>query len=191
MGKCKPRATPCELKLNESCDKVSNDCPNYREIVGSLIYAMTCTRPDLCWIVTVLSQHLSDPNDDMCVAVKHVLRYLKGWPTLSYELCFQKCTDGLKLTGFSDASQGSSVDRKSVTGYCFALNQNGPLISWKSKKQATVALSSSEAEYMALAAATQESIFLTQLLCDVDRQGCHEPVCIYDDNQGAKLLLHW
>jgi len=187
MDNCKPRSTPCELKLNLDSDKVSDVCVQYREIVGSLIYAMTCTRPDLCWVVTVLSQRLADPSDEHCIVLKHVLRYLKG--SLDYELCFTKCTDGLQLTGFSDASWGSSDDRKSITGYCFTLNKDGPLISWKSKKQPTVALSSCEAEYMALAATTQESLFLTQLLHDIDMDCQYEPVTIFGDNQGAIALL--
>jgi len=187
MENCKPRSTPCELKLNLDSDEMSDTCANYREIVGSLIYAMTCTRPDLCWVVTILSQRLANPSDQHCIILKHVLRYLKG--SLNRALCFTKCDDGLKLTGYSDASWGSSDERKSITGYCFSLNKNGPLISWKSRKQPTVALSSCEAEYMALAATTQESLFLTQLLHDIDRDCQYEPVTIFDDNQGAIALV--
>jgi hypothetical protein len=84
MDNCKPQSTPSELRLNINSDKVSHGCAKYPEIVGSLIYAMTCIRPDLCWIVTVLSQHLENPRDDLCVALKHVLQYLKG--SLNYEL---------------------------------------------------------------------------------------------------------
>jgi len=87
MANCKPRPTPCEMKLNFSSNAPSECSVMYREIVGSLIYAMTCTRPDLCWIVTVLSQHLANPSEEHCVALKHVLRYLKG--SLHFEL-FQK-----------------------------------------------------------------------------------------------------
>ena len=187
MSNCKPRSTPCELKLKLDSEKPSDNCAKYREIVGSLIYAMTCTRPDLCWIVTVLSQRLANPSDEHAIVLKHVLRYLKG--SLNYELCFTKCVDGLQLTGFSDASWGSSDDRKSITGYCFSLNKCGPFISWKSKKQSTVALSSCEAEYMALAATAQESLFLTQLLNDIDVNCQYEPVTIFDDNQGAIALV--
>lgn len=71
----------------------------------------------------------------------------------------------------------------------FCLNRHGPLISWKCKKQPTVALSSCEAEYMALAAATQEALFLTQLLCDMDTNCQYEPVTIFEDNQGAIALV--
>jgi len=75
---------------------------------------------------------------------------------------------------------GSSDDRKSVTGYCFHLNQFGPLVSWKSKKQPTVALSSCEAEYMALATAVQKGLFLSKLLHAM-HANCHDqPVTIYE-----------
>ncbi|XP_033124120.1 uncharacterized mitochondrial protein AtMg00810-like [Anneissia japonica] len=155
MSDCKPRSTPCELKLQcNSEDTV--DPRKYREIIGSLIYAMTCTRPDISWVVRKLSQHLSNPNVEDLVTAKHVLRYLKG--TLNYELCFRKSDKGLNLIAASDSDWASSVeDRRSTTGYCFSLTEHGPVISWKSRKQPSVALSTCEAEYMGLAAATQKS----------------------------------
>ena len=89
--------------------------------------------------------------------MKHVLRYLKG--TLHYELCYRKCDDGLTLVGYSDADRASATDdRRSTSGYCFSLNKAGPLTSWKSRKQPTVALSSCEAEYIALSAAVREGL---------------------------------
>jgi len=186
MSDCKPRSTPCEQKLEDS-DEGPADPRRYREAVGSLIYAMTCTRPDICWIITKLSQYLSKPLKVHWVAVKHVLRYLKG--TLDYKLCYRKCDDGLTLIGYSDADWASSTDdRRSTTGYCFSLNKAGPVISWKSRKQPTVALSSCEAEYIALAATVQEGLFLTQLLKDIS-VGCeYEPVLIFEDNQGTIAL---
>ncbi|XP_068723979.1 uncharacterized protein [Montipora capricornis] len=115
----------------------------------------------------------------------HVLRYLKG--TLEFELCCTKCDEGLTLVGYSDADWASSSDdRRSTSGYCFSLNRAGPLISWKSTKQPTVALSSCEAEYIALAAAVQEGLYVTQLVNDV-RKMC-EPVVILQDNQGTIVL---
>ena len=124
----------------------------------------------------------------MCITLKHALRYIKG--TMDYELCFRKCENGLKLNGYSDASWGSLPDCKSITGYCFSLNPDGPLISWKCKKQSTVALSSCEAEYMALAATTQECLFLTQLLCCIDNNTQYDCVTIFDDNQGTIALVN-
>ena len=84
MSDCKSRSTPSEQKLEWNSEDFA-DPTKYRELVGSLISAMTCTRPDICWIVTVLSQYLSRPLQEQWVAAKHVLRYLMG--TLDYELC--------------------------------------------------------------------------------------------------------
>ena len=119
--------------------------------------------------------------------VKHVMRYLKC--TLDYELCYRKYADGLTLIGYSDADWASSTDdRRSTTGYCFSLTKTGPLISWKSRKQRTVALSFCEAEYMALSATVHEGLFLIQLLKDISCGYQFEPPVIFGDNQGALAL---
>ncbi len=133
MSDCKPRSTPCEQKLDYNSDSDPVDPKRYREAVGSLIYLMTCTRPDLSWIVSKLSQYLSDPYEQHWSTVKHVTRYLKG--TIDHELCYKKSDEKLKLVAYSDADWASDLnDRRSTTGYCFSLTQDGPLISWKSKK---------------------------------------------------------
>ena len=192
MADCKPKSTPCEVKLqayeNEE-NKKSNDedTRRYREIVGSLVYAMTCSRPHLAWIVTKLSQHLNNPTEADWITIKHVLRYIKG--SLNHKLVFQKSKNGLETIGYSDSDWASSKeDRKSTTGYCFMLNSEGPMISWKSKKQQTVALSSCEAEYMALTAATQEAIFLSNLAKEFGIV-TDSPTHIYGDNQGSISLV--
>lgn len=186
MVNCKPRSTPSELKI-DCTDSNPVDSRKYREVVGSLIYAMTCTRPDICWIITRLSQYLSKPLESHWVAVKHVLRYIRG--TLDYELCYKKCTDGLALIGYSDADWASSEDdRRSTSGYCFSLTRTGPLISWKSRKQPTVALSSCEAEYIALAAAVQEGLYLKQWFAITEGIVEQGPVLIFEDNQGTIAL---
>ena len=148
---------------------------------------MMATRPDICWAVTKLSQNLSNPLETHWVAAKHVLRYLKG--TAHYNLCYTKHRDGLKLVGYSDADWASSDDRRSTSGYSFAMHEEGPLISWKSRKQPTIALSSCEAEYIALAAAVQESLYLTQLTIDLGVSN-GEPVIIHEDNQGTIALAN-
>ncbi|XP_068211921.1 uncharacterized protein [Palaemon carinicauda] len=127
MSNCKPRHTPSEQKI-ECSGETLTDCI-YREAVGSLIYVMACTRPDLCWIVTKLSQYLSNPIHDHWVAVKPVFRYLNG--TLDYELCFSKCeNEMLHIVGYSYADWASSPDdRRSTGGYCFSLSERGPLVS--------------------------------------------------------------
>ena len=148
---------------------------------------MTCSRPDLAWIVTKLSQHLSNPTKADWMTIKHVLRYIKG--TVDYKLTFRKSRSGLKLHGHSDSDWASTKeDRRSTTGYVFSLNDDGPLISWKSKKQHTVALSSCEAEYMALTHATQEAIFLSMLSNEFSSNS-HQPIMIYGDNQGSLDMI--
>lgn len=187
MSGCKSRATPCEIKgegvRNE--EEKSKELVNpreYREIVGSLIYAMTCTRPDISWIVSKLSQTLANPKAENLVAAKHVLRYLKG--TVDYKLCYKKTDEDLSLIAFSDSDWASSMeDRRSTTGYCFSLTKQGPAISWKTRKQPTVALSTCEAEYIGLANNTQESIYLTRLLNGMDNK-VHSCAEIYGDDQG-------
>ena len=143
---------------------------------------MTCTGPDISWIVTKLAQYSQNLTVDHWTTVKHVFRYLKG--TLDYKLCFQKYDDCLTLTGFSDADWGGSEDRKSTPGYFFLLNKSGGVISWKSRKQPTVALFTCEAEYIASSAAIQESKFLTQLLNKIDVEKV-EPVTLFVDNQST------
>lgn len=186
MGDCKPRSTPCENKLTFSDGKCSNSKHNYREMVGSLIYIMMCTRPDLCFVISKLSQFLDKPSKECFVNVKHVFQYLRH--THDYGLCFRKCKVGLEIVGYADSDWGNTEDRKSVSGYCFTLNKSiGPMIAWKSKKQNTVALSTCEAEYMALSAATQESLFLKQLLNCMDLS-THDKAFIFGDNQSALAL---
>ena len=188
MIDCKPRSTPSEQKPDKGGNQDPVDPRKYREIIGSLIYLMMATRPDICWSVTKLSQHLSNPLESHWVAAKHVLRYLKG--TADYYLCYTKHKDGLKLIGYSDADWASSDDRRSTSGYSFAMHEEGPLISWKSRKQPTIALSSCEAEYIALAAAVQESLYLSQLIIDLGVSSQNEPILIYEDNQGTIALAN-
>ena len=188
MENCKSRSTPCDIKQNikQNEENIAVDAKLYRAIVGSLIYCMFITRPDLSFSVTMLSQSMANPKQVNLMNAKHVLRYLRG--TTDYALIFSKSDNELKLTGFCDADWGMSEDRKSITGYVFMLSEFGPLISYKTKKQSSVALSSCEAEYMALTAATQEAKFLNQLLADMTGVKPPGPTTIFEDNQGAIAL---
>ena len=150
----------CKPKPSEDSEELT-DPKLYRARVGSLIYVMTGTRPDLCYVVTKLSQKMYKPTQADLGAAKHVLRYLKGTQELG--LTFKKSVSPLNLEGFCDSDWGASTtDRRSITGYNFQLSSTGPLISWKSHKQQTVALSTCEAECVALANAVQEAKFLNQ-----------------------------
>lgn len=96
MQDCRVRETPCEQKLDYSEDAPKMlDVRKYREVVGSLIYLATCTRPDLCFFVSKLSQHFAEPTDEQWATVKHVLRYLKG--TTDKHLCYRKSDEKLGL----------------------------------------------------------------------------------------------
>ena len=188
MADCKPRSTPSEQNI-DCIDSNPVDPGKYREVVGSLIYAMTCTRPDICLLITRLSQYLSKPLQSHWVAVKHVLRYIRG--ALDYEHCYKKCKDGLALVGYSDADWASSEDDgRSTIGYCFSLTRTRSLISWKSRKQQTVALLSCEAEYLALAASVQEGLYLKQWFESVEGVVVQEPILIFEDNQGTIALAY-
>ena len=188
MSDCKPKVNPCDPSIMNLCSNDSNECVDsklYQEIVGSLIYLMTCTRPDITFVVTKLSECMNKPTRANLNAAKHVLRYLKG--TKHYSLKFSKSESNLKLTGFCDSDWAGSHDRKSISGYAFLLNEKGPLISYKSKKQNIVALSSCEAEYVSMTVAIQEAKFLSQLLADMT---CNDraSVTMFVDNQGTLNL---
>ena len=187
MSDCKPKFSPCDPNMNKICAESSEPAnPRlYREIVGGLIYAMIATRPDLSFAVTKLSQYMSEPKKNHMTMAKHVLRYIKG--TLDERLIFKPIEGDLTLIGFCDADWANSEDRRSITGYGFEMTKEGPVISWKSKKQQTVALSTCEAEYMSLAACTQEGKFLKSLINDMLGRSLDD-LTLYCDNQGSLEL---
>ncbi|XP_031617619.1 secreted RxLR effector protein 161-like, partial [Contarinia nasturtii] len=132
----------------------------YRGAVGSILHLAQCTRPDLSFSVTNVSQFNQNPGQAHWKAVKRILRYIKG--TLNCKLTFARDGKYGEMCAYSDADWASSFeDRRSCTGYVFLWK--GGAISWSSKKQRTVALSTAESEYMALTAACQEAIWFDQL----------------------------
>lgn len=136
MQNCKTRTTPCEIDLNtimNNEDGIAACEKEYRILIGSLIYVMTSTRPDICYTVTKLSQNLNKPRTVHLTRAKQVLRYLKG--TKNQCLVFRHSKNPLQLEGFCDADWANSPDRKSITGYCFRLAKDNPIICWKSKKR--------------------------------------------------------
>ena len=183
MSECKPVATP--MDANAIFNKLSDgderfDRTTYQQAIGCLTYLATHTRPDISASVGILSKFMADPGPAHWIGVKRILRYLQG--TCSYGLVF---VGGEKdsLLGFSDSDwAGDPVTRRSMSGYIFQLGQS--TISWCSKRQRTVAKSSTEAEYVALSIATQEVIWLRRLLSDllVDMNTATK---LLEDNKGA------
>ena len=187
MHTCNPSNTPADphvrLERSSSDYEASQaEKRKYQSAVGCLMYAMLGTRPDISYAVSRVSQYSTNPNSTHWTAVKRIFRYLAG--TQHRGLYYG--TQGVGR-GYTDADWGGGVDRKSIGGYAFTLN--GAAITWNSKKQATVALSSTEAEYMALTQAVKESIWLQALLLDLGaRSHLDELRNIYVDNQGAIAL---
>lgn len=180
MDDCKPVKIPMEPNMKLVKGKESIDVP-YQNLIGSLMYLAIATRPDIAHSVSYLSQFNSCFGKEHWQAAKRVLRYIKG--TINLTLKFQKT--GRELVGMTDADWGScQIDRKSYTGYCFEFA--GSVISWESKKQRSVALSTAEAEYMALTEAAKEAIHLKQLGNDLGSS--LTTVTIFSDNQPAKSL---
>ena len=185
MSECKPKSIPCDLSMNKLTQKDSTllqDVTLYRAMVGSLIYIMTGTRPDLCYVVNKLSQNMSNPTVAHFNIAKHALRFLKF--TVDYELIFTKSKEPLKIIGFCDSDWGGSESRNSISGFSFMLSEGGPLVSWNSRKQRIVALSSCEAEYVAITHAVQEAKFIRQLLADI-QGGDKIPITLHVDNKSA------
>ena len=154
----------------------------YRQIIGSALYAANTTRVDIAHTVGILARFVQQPHTLHLSAAKRLLRYLNS--TKEYALRFERDADDgkLQLDIYADANWGGSHDdRKSTTGYAVLLN--GSLVSWQSKKQPTVALSSTEAEYMSLAAAVCEARWMASLLQQM--LATNVPVNIYCDNQAA------
>lgn len=189
MENCKPISTPVNvsMKLAKSMNPKTEEQRKemekvpYRELVGSLMYLATSTRPDIAHIVSALGQYNNDPGEEHWKAAKRVLRYLKN--TENRGLTYQKSNES--LAGYSDADWAANVDdRRSYTGYAFTFA--GAAINWISRKQKTVAMSTAEAEYVALSEATKEAIHLRRFLFEV--LGTVEATTIFCDNQSAGLM---
>jgi hypothetical protein len=186
MQDCNPAYTPMAtgVKLEQAAvEDILVDERQYQSIVGSLMYAMLCTRPDLAYAISQLSQFNAKPTSKHEAAAKRVLRYLKG--TTDLGITYEKDKNGLSLEGYSDADWEANEDRKSISGYIFMFN--GGIISWQSKKQPTVTLSTTESEYMALLQAIKELIWIQRLLDEVGRNAEKNNI-IYEDNQSTIAL---
>ncbi|CAL1391452.1 unnamed protein product [Linum trigynum] len=185
MLECKPVTTPVEIsaKLCSTEGKDLEDRTIYRQLVGSLIY-LTLTRPDISYAVGLVSRFMESPKKPHLEAAKRILRYVKG--TVNHGIFYKRGGTG-ELVGYCDADYAGDLDtRKSTTGYVFSIG-SGP-VSWCSKKQSTVALSTTEAEYKASAMAAQECVWLVQLLQNLGQQ-VNYSVPIYCDNQSAMRLV--
>ncbi|KAJ9504623.1 hypothetical protein QJQ45_013610 [Haematococcus lacustris] len=169
-------------KLVKEGDALDTAHHSYSALVGSLLYLSCCTRPDIAYAVGALARHMAAPTQQHWSAAKAVLGYLKG--TASQGLVFG---GNDSLQGYCDADYAGDKDTaRSTTGYVFTLH--GAAISWSSRLQPTVAMSTAEAEYMAALGAVKEAVWLRKLMQDLGLPGtCVNIMC---DNQAALQLLN-
>jgi hypothetical protein len=150
----------------------------YREAIGSLMYASVATRPDITAAVSTLSQFLENPGEAHWQAAKRVFRYLSG----TRDLALTYGRDRHNLLGFTDADGSSQEHRRAISGHAFLID--GGAVSWSSKKQELVTLSTAEAEYVAATHAAKEAIWLRRLtgaLSIPNKKG----TTLFCDNQAA------
>lgn len=182
MENSKSIATPMEsrLQLEKGAADVTSNQP-YRELMGCLTYAAISTRPDLCISTNYFSRFQSCYNDNHYSHAKRILRYIRG--TSDMKLVYKRQEDEEVLTGYVDSDWANDPnDRKSTSGYIFKVFGNA--ISWTSRKQSTVALSSTEAEYLALAEAICEEKWIRGMLKELGMES-ENPTTIYEDNQSC------
>jgi hypothetical protein len=186
MQDCKPISTPLPVnfKLSSSMSP-SNEAERmemsrvpYASAVGSLMFAMICTRPDIAQAVGAASRYMANPGREHWNTIKRILRYIKG--TSDVALCY----GGSEFTvrGYVDSDFAGDLEkRKSTTGYVFIIA--GGAVSWVSKLQTVVALSTTEAEYMAATQACKEAIWMKKLMEELGHK--QENILLYCDSQSA------
>ena len=162
-------STPCEMDITKTSDEIN------------------LIKSDICYTVTRLSQDLAKPNSFHLAKAKNGSRYLKC--TINQSLIFKKSQKPLKLEGFCYTDSANLNGRKSVSGFCFRLAENNPMISWKSIKQNSVALSTGKAEFIAISLTTQEALYLRALLRTMTEfESFKNPTTIHCDNQSSLVL---
>lgn len=188
MSDAKIRSTPLPAGIVLSIDDAPQSAEEilemkkvpYREALGSLMWLQVATRPDLSYAVNLLSRFSNNPGRAHWEALKHTIAYLKG--TLDYGITYYRDTS-LRPFGYVDADYAGDIDTlRSTEGNIFFV-AGGP-VSWASKRQERVSLSTVESEYTALTHATQQALWITKFMDEI-RMAQELPVVVYADNTGA------
>ncbi|UYV73987.1 hypothetical protein LAZ67_11001719 [Cordylochernes scorpioides] len=187
MTSCNSSGTPVDpnMKLTRENINDSHDMHNipYAEAIGCLMFLAVCTRPDIAFTVNKLSRFMAAPVLTHWNALKRIFKYLKG--TLDSGILYKR-KDVIKLIGYSDADFAGDIDtRRSTSGYIFLL-AGGP-VTWTSQRQSVVALSTTEAEYIAASMASREAVWLKLLIKELTPND--NPVPLMIDNQSAIRLI--
>ncbi|XP_065073043.1 uncharacterized protein LOC135697357 [Ochlerotatus camptorhynchus] len=171
---------PGYYKVTEGSLKMESN-EEYRKLIGCLLYLSVNSRPDVAAAVGILSRKVSCPSVTDWTEAKRIVRYLLH--TLDYGLTLGRGDCELLLSGYCDADwAGDSTDRKSCTGYMLSNPQ--VTVTWVSRKQSCVAMSTMEAEYVALSEATQEVVWLRRLLTELN-ENQRRPTVIFEDNKSC------
>ncbi|XP_035838833.1 secreted RxLR effector protein 161-like [Helianthus annuus] len=155
----------------------------YASAIGSIMYAMVCTRPDVSYALSMTSRYQQNPGVAHWTAVKNILKYLRR--TKDMFLIFGGVNEELTVKCYTDASFQTDRDTsRSQTGFVFTLN--GGAVSWKSSKQSVVADSTTESEYIAASDAAKEAAWMKKFITDLDMvPSIMKPIQIFCDNTGA------
>jgi hypothetical protein len=188
MEACNGVSTPIEPNLqllNNESEATPENRLLYQQAIGKIIYAMLGTRPDLAFTVSVLSSFCSNPSPKHAIAVQRVFRYLRK--TADTGITYSGTQEPSNSLGYTDSDWAGNLDsRKSTSGYVFILF--GGATSWKSSRQSIVAMSSTEAEYIACSEAAKEALWLQRLLGEIQRTPIRKAQTLFADNQGAIKL---
>jgi hypothetical protein len=189
------------LTPREGDKATPEDTRRYSSLIGSLLYAANTTRPDIAYAVSVLSQYLMNPSDDHWRAAKRLLRYLKGTADMGIYFGrestvffngYSRGVKGVRVNGYTDADFAACISRRSRSGYAFFCGDS--LVSWLSKKQSLIALSTCEAEYYALTEGGKEAIHLRRLFWEFEHQRPYvegvnsDALTILCDNQSTIMV---
>jgi hypothetical protein len=174
------RKSQCPVTAHDKAEMAKHP---YASAIGSIMYAMLSTRPDVALALSLTSRFQSNPGKDHWIAVKNILKHLKK--TKEMFLVYGDCDEELGVTGYVDASFCTDPDdSKSQTGYIFKVN--GGAVSWRSGKQPIVAQSTMESEYIAASEAANEAVWLRKFVIELGVfPNAQDPVNIYCDNTGA------
>lgn len=186
MENAKSMSTPMVdcYKQTDDKDNTSKQQFPYRELVGSLLYLTNKTRPDIQFAVNLCSRKIDKPTDGDVTNAKHILRYLGGKE--SEGVCYKRKSDCKRLVAFCDSDfAGDPISRKSTTGYIIYYC-NGP-ISWTSRKQPIVSLSSTEAEFIAAAECTKELLYVKSVIEELLDESVMTELNV--DNQSALNII--
>lgn len=187
MQDCKAAVTPIVKDTMPSPEDESYKHFPYRQAVGALSYLMVGTRPDIAFPVGVVSRKLDKPTAEDVAKVKRILRYIKG--TMNYGIIYKPSTAHHNLQCYSDADHGGDSSTGRSTSGMLCLNANGA-IAWQSKRQSSVAISSTEAEIVAASEAAREIIWLTRILKFMQNDGKRKIPTLYIDSESALRLAH-